>query len=286
MSELTQITEFTDYRAFLRQLYEAEKSLNPGTNLAKFSERFGKSPSLLRHILAGTRNLTVANIHEMADSLRFSPSERSYFEAVVLENQAKSPSEKAHYLSRVRHLGEELAPRMKVRLPATRLVSRWYFGVLLNYVCDFTDYRETGLATVDKEELTSLSEKLGVTQEEVSEVISALNDLPNFKVDAEGNVHVVIDKSSGANAHILNLVDLTREIGKRIPQDFHKRDSFFSATTATLTEEEFQALKARYKSMLDEIIAQHTSRTKGAAQQSIYQVNLFSYPVLSGLPGS
>lgn len=89
------ISEYLDYRAYLRDFYAAQKRHQSGFTYARFSQRAGiRSPNYLKLVMDGKKNLTLTNMSRFAKALELDPPSREYFLTLVQFNQAKTPSER------------------------------------------------------------------------------------------------------------------------------------------------------------------------------------------------
>lgn len=91
------LLEYTDYRKFLRQTYYQEKNKNPSLSLEKFATHLGLSLSSFKMILSAKRNLTSEATFRISQALELNWTEKLFFEALVLSNQASEPDRKAYY---------------------------------------------------------------------------------------------------------------------------------------------------------------------------------------------
>jgi len=89
------VAEFTDYREYLRALFESKKKLNRRFSFRRFSAVVGfKSPNYLQMILDGRRNLTPDTAATIAAKLKITGGERDYFVALVKKAGAANDSER------------------------------------------------------------------------------------------------------------------------------------------------------------------------------------------------
>lgn len=93
--------KYLDYRTYLRALLDDAKqqkffSFRYFARMAGFS-----SPSYLKMVIDGQRNLTTTSIHQCARAFKLGERESAYFEALVLMNQAKADREKSLYFERL-----------------------------------------------------------------------------------------------------------------------------------------------------------------------------------------
>lgn len=89
------LTQFQDYREFLRALFADKRRLNARFSFRKFSVVVGfKSPNYLQMILDGRRNLTPSTAATIANRLKLSAAEQAYFVALVKRDAAENDHER------------------------------------------------------------------------------------------------------------------------------------------------------------------------------------------------
>ena len=97
------ISEYTDYRKYLKDMYEYRKR-NESTGMRAYSySHFSaaadiKSPNYLKLIIEGKRNLSDDMIGRFARALRLEKQRAEEFKALVLYGQADEPVERNKYL--------------------------------------------------------------------------------------------------------------------------------------------------------------------------------------------
>ena len=96
------IFEYTDYRAYLRDYYVAEKARRPAFSYRYFARRAGHtSPNFLKLVIEGKRNLGPASVTAFARALELDAEEASFFAELVSYGQAKSDADKNKHLTRI-----------------------------------------------------------------------------------------------------------------------------------------------------------------------------------------
>ncbi|HUI94036.1 MAG TPA: TIGR02147 family protein [Chitinivibrionales bacterium] len=98
----TNIYEYTDYRLYLKDVFNEHKQLNH-----TFSHRFAafklglSTSNFLWLVMQGKRNLNQTLCLKLCDLFKLSPKESDYFENMVNFTQAKTHREKDRYFSRM-----------------------------------------------------------------------------------------------------------------------------------------------------------------------------------------
>ena len=102
------IYDYANYREFLKDHYEEQKSKKTGFTYARFSIQAGiQSPNYYKLVMDGQKNLTASNLVRFSLALDFADAEKDFFEALVNFNQASNPTERAYFFDRVKRLREQ-----------------------------------------------------------------------------------------------------------------------------------------------------------------------------------
>lgn len=96
------VFEYLDYRAYLRDFYDAEKARRPAFSYRYFARRAGQaSPNFLKLVIEGKRNLGKESISAFAGALDLDKEETLFFSELVTFSQATTQEEKNRYFSRI-----------------------------------------------------------------------------------------------------------------------------------------------------------------------------------------
>jgi len=83
-----------DYRAYLRDHYEAKKALGKGFSFQVWARLCGfAARDYLMRVMRGERNLSDTGIESLSKYFGFQEKEARYFKALVVFNQAKTPAD-------------------------------------------------------------------------------------------------------------------------------------------------------------------------------------------------
>jgi uncharacterized protein (TIGR02147 family) len=93
--------EHTDYRSFLREWFEAEKSRKGFMSYRYLSRRVGIDAGFLVHIFQGTKHLSESAIPRMIQELRLAAPEAEYFRELVYFNRARTPRQIEEHFQRL-----------------------------------------------------------------------------------------------------------------------------------------------------------------------------------------
>lgn len=129
------VFEYIDYRKFLAAYYENRKKSFPGFSYRYFSQKIGlNSPSFLKHVIDGKRNLTTSMIERFSNALQLTSREGRYFRNLVLFNQAKTSGEKQEHYAVLR----SMAGSVKEAVLGSNYFdyfAHWYTPVIRELVC-------------------------------------------------------------------------------------------------------------------------------------------------------
>jgi uncharacterized protein (TIGR02147 family) len=132
---MDRIETYTDYRLFLKDFYKDRKKRFRFFSYRYFCLKAGlKSPTFLKEVIDGKRNLTAAKIPLFIKGLALGPREANYFIALVHFNQSKSIGEKTQYLEQMQGLQRKI-PQEIVPVDQYALYSKWYLLVLRELAC-------------------------------------------------------------------------------------------------------------------------------------------------------
>lgn len=135
------IFEYLNYRDYLTQWYEAGRQHTSVVSYRYLARRAGfSSPSYLRHVMRGERNLGAESIDKLAEALDLNATESKYLRALVDFDQADAPETQNEAFDQVaairrfkqaRRLGDDLFDYL----------SHWYYPAIREMAArdDFRD---------------------------------------------------------------------------------------------------------------------------------------------------
>jgi uncharacterized protein (TIGR02147 family) len=122
------IFDYLNYREFLRDYYNFNKSKHAGFSYGSFANK-GKfqTRNYLKRVIDGERTVLAENFPKFFKALSFTPKEAQYFETLVNYNQSKDADSKKYYF----HMLKEAASGIKnsaVEISAHQfeIFSTWY----------------------------------------------------------------------------------------------------------------------------------------------------------------
>lgn len=129
------------YRDYLAAWFEWKKETNPRFSHRLFARLAGqKSPSLLKAVIDGKRNLTATTLPGFVAALRLKDAERAFFEDLVQLDQAEGDDERNEAWERISATRRFRAAR-RIEGEAFRFFSHWYYVAIFELVkrADFLD---------------------------------------------------------------------------------------------------------------------------------------------------
>lgn len=132
---------YIDYRKFLEAYYKEQKEKHRYFSYRYFARKSGiNTPSFLKWIIEGKRNLTRSATEKYIAAIKFKPREAAYFRNLVLFNQAKTTGEKQEYYSVLRSMSENVKESV-LNADQFDYFAWWYVPVIRELVTmyDFQD---------------------------------------------------------------------------------------------------------------------------------------------------
>lgn len=128
------IYDYVSYRHFLRDKFEELRRRNPNFSFRAFQKRAGtRSPSYLRMVMKGERNLADRGITMLANGFRLNDDERKYFGLLVKFNQAGAPEDKERYFREISE-NKKFLKAKPLRSAQYNLMNHWYYAAILELV--------------------------------------------------------------------------------------------------------------------------------------------------------
>jgi uncharacterized protein (TIGR02147 family) len=135
------VFSYLDYRAFLRDYYNARKEKGRGFSYRSFSRKAGlKSPNYLKLVIDGGRNLSAAMAERFGIACGLGDDELRYFVDLVGFQQADTSSERSKFYSRLTGYQRYRAAH-KLDVAHAAYYSAWYMPAIRELVARH-DFRE------------------------------------------------------------------------------------------------------------------------------------------------
>jgi uncharacterized protein (TIGR02147 family) len=266
------IFQYTDYRKFLYDFYEAEKKRNPHYSHRYIAQKVGfNSSGFFSKILQGKTNISNDLALRFADFLKLKKIEAEYFGLMVLFNQAKTHAEKKKWFEKIVAFSKS---KVKiVQVSQYEYFQKWYY-VAIRGLLDFYkfngDYLELGkmldppISPAQARKAIELLEKLDLIKKGEDGFYK-----PTDTIISTGEVV----KRTAFNNVLMSTLDLAKESIDRFPTD--QRD--ISTLTLHFSKELYDTIHERLKGFRREIL-ELVNKDPNAADR-VYQVNFQIFPL-------
>ncbi|MEZ4323255.1 MAG: TIGR02147 family protein [Myxococcota bacterium] len=271
------VFSYLDYRAYLRDWFEARKREQPDYSYATFARDGGGSKAALANVLAGSRAPRASTLDAFARAMALAPNERNYLGLLVELSLAQNLTERREAMGRI--LASEQYGRMKHSESApdadvARYLEHWYVPVIREMV-GLPGFRD------DPEWIAAALVPV-VTRDEVVEALATLFDLGFLFRAADGTVQQrEIRFSTGVEASQLAVSRYHREVPPdlmRAVDPLRGAEQHLLAITVALHPSHVAEVKARLNAVLEQVAALGDDAA-GLEGKRVYQVGMQVLPV-------
>lgn len=266
------VFEYSDYRKFLRDWYEACKSAGGSLSYRSFAQRAGlKSINFLKFVMEGDRNLTEDSIVKFATALKLNKQEQEFFRSLVLYNQAKTPEDKnSRYQLLLR--SRKYSQLKPIDRDQYEYYSMWYHPAV----------RELAASPEWDGTPAWIAGKLSpsITESQAERSISLLERLGFIEKKADGRwkqSSTILSTGSELQSHVVHeyhkrILDLTKEVMDDVPPA--QRD--VSTMTLGIVRERLPQLKKKIQEFRQEILKLVSGDSE---PQEVVQLNIQLFPL-------
>lgn len=260
------IFEYTNYREYLADWCTDQRRESSPFSARSFSRTAGlASPSYLKMVMDGKRNILSETIAGFAAALKFSAEESRFFEDMVLFNQARTHSAKNLYYHRLlrykkfrdaNHLSQE----------RYEYFSKWYYAAIREMVA-LPDFRD---------DPAWIAKRLRprVTKAEAQSALALLLKLGLIARGEDGRL--VLSDAAVTTADEVDSLTVVNFHGEMIDRaaesltDHKGSDRNISALTIAMSKKKFKEIKERLHQFRKEIRALIGD---GDEPDDVYQIN-------------
>lgn len=174
------IYDYSDYRKFLQEFYELEKSLDSSFSYRVFAAAVGMDASLLLKILQGKRHISPKCIDDFVNFFHFKDAKAEYFREMIAYGKAKNDKDVRSHFETL----QKMRPAACRELDEARYryFQQWYYPMIRSAL-DVFNYRGT-------QDAAALGEccipKLSASQ--VENAVDALLQLGLARANKDGRV--------------------------------------------------------------------------------------------------
>ena len=265
------IYDYTDYRAYLNDYYQAAKKADPKYSHRYFALKMGvKSSGFFSEVINGKRNLSRRNTALLCRALKLSDGDSRYLENLVTFNQAKTQSEKDYWLSRL--LVFQKSTQGGIRKDVYEYFSKWYITAIreLLYFYPFDgDYKRLGMALTPTVRPTQVREAL--------KILERLNLIKKRENGTYCQSEAIVStgdevKSTEVANFQLQMLELAGQALDTMPAE--KRD--ISTLTLSLSEKGFEKIRSVIKRTRKEIL---NIAVEDSCEDRVIQINIQMFPL-------
>lgn len=266
---------YLDYRAYLRDYYNARKAAGRGFSYRSFSRRAGlKSPNYLKLVMDGERNLSADMAERFAQACGLKDDEVRYFVDLVNFGQAASLAERNQHYGRLTGF-QRYRNAHKLDLAHAAYYSAWYMPAIRELVAR-ADFRA---------DPSWIAEQLipPIAPTEAARALETLLEL-GLLVKDEGGVLRQADAllSTGPETRGLHIASYHRAMMQRAMESIdlvpaHQRD--ISSLTLCLGEAGLRAFKERVQRFRKELLELSALEPK---PEQVVQINFQLFPLSRG----
>ena len=134
------IYDYSDYRKFLQEFYELEKSLDSSFSYRVFAAAVGMDASLLLKILQGKRHISPKCIDDFVNFFHFKDAKAEYFREMIAYGKAKNDEDVRSHFETL----QKMRPAACRELDEARYryFQQWYYPMIRSAL-DVFNYRGT-----------------------------------------------------------------------------------------------------------------------------------------------
>jgi len=264
------VFSFLDFRAYLRQAFEARKRENPNFSYRYLAGKVGLNAGFLLRVLKGERNLSLKHALKIAEVFRLKKKEQEYLELLILFNQAESPRDKQLYQKKLLAFPKTRVKR--VESSQFEFYDKWYYTAVRE-VLNFHAFRG------DFGKLAGILEP-AIQPVEAKSAVDLLLELGFLKKGPNGGYSLCsqfIGTGPAIPAAVIHKYQLaTMELAMASLARFAKEERDVSTVSLSLSPAGLEAVKERtreYRKSLMEI----ADGDSGADRA--YQLNVQLFPV-------
>jgi uncharacterized protein (TIGR02147 family) len=254
------LIESTDYRQFLKTVFDYRKRRNPRYSARAFAKSLKLSHSHLSGIWAGTKRLTSGRAQKMLPQLSLSPPEEQLFLELV-SGLPRSPT------------------RERLKMPAAEpgefsIFSHWYNMVILE------------LAAIPNARFTAATaaKAIGIPKEDCLSAIRNLVSLGVLEVNADGSLLRKRGVSIRTKAKDETIDEYGDQLIDQVKKAVHKPPLSNRATASILfpmDSRKFRLMQEKIFSFLHELMLEGKESTSPEQYDSVYLICAQAVPVAS-----
>ncbi len=267
------IYNFIDYRKFLAAYFTVKKREKPYFSHRYFCKEAGfKTPSVIKLVIDGKRNLTRTSLIKVSRAIGFSKSEHAYFETLVLYNKAREADEKRDYLFRLAQL-RGLTPPALIEHSKHAFYREWYHTVV----------RECLEIACLSQSPEALAQRIWprISSDKIKDSIRLLENLGLIAKNKKGKYHLqnqtITTEDELDSEFVAHFNREMIRIALQASLIFPRQKREISGVTLRISKESFKEIKKRIAIFKKELLY---LAIKDKDSDWIYQLNFQLFPLL------
>ena len=266
------IFTYYDYRKYLDDLVAYERKRTPVFSNRYIVQKAGfKSPTALKHVIDGKRNLSLESANRFATALKIEGIKRHYFLTLVLFNQTTSLEEREKYLNELLELKRTDSPS-RLNEDKYDVFAKWYHLAIRELV-ELPDYKNSSkwIGRV-------LSPQIGA-----SDAADSMNLLKRLGlVEKQECAYRSIDKTLATDERVrsVKVVEYHRQmiqLGAESMTRFSCEEREVSGTTLRIKQEDAKLIVTMLRELRKKVL---TLAANSENADQIYQLNFQLFPLV------
>ncbi len=264
------ITDYKNYREFLRDYYDKRKAEDPKFSYRFFAQKAGiNSSGLYSNLVSGLKNLTENSALKFADALELNEREKKYFDLMRIWTHSQSDAHRTQIESEMSIYWPRASRRYHQM--QKKFFSKWYYSVILQLL-HVLNVKANYRSLVDLL-------RLPLSEDEMKEAIELLSELDMIAIDAEGFWRPTHPTGIGGKEVGIDVIRNFQKVMMRQgewaldhvePDERHIVSNTLSATSTSIHK-----IKEKIHKLQKEI--QEVVQSEGKADE-VYQLNIQFFP--------
>lgn len=265
------VFEYLDYREYLTDFYAFQKANSYGFSYRTFAKAAGcKSVNHPHLVITGRRNLTSAMAVRFAQACGLAEQEQAYFNDLVAFTQAKTPTEKQHFYSRLGRYAPFRKVHKLTQAQATYF-SKWFIPATRELAAR-ADFR------ADAHWIASELEP-SITPTQAKQALKTLLELGLLQLDASGGAvrtEPLVTSGGPLGHHLVafhrEMIERARDAIELIPREERE----ISSVTVCVSRQRLGELKQQLREFRQQILR---TAEQDDTPECVVQINLQLFPL-------
>lgn len=267
---------YLDYRAYMRDYYEAAKANTAHMSFRYLSQRAGfKSPNFYKLVMDGSRNLSVDGAKRIAKALGLHGEERAFFLELVFFCQSEEVDQRNASFERI-SASQRFQQARRLDQGSFEYLSNWFYPAIREMVAR-SDFREDP-------EWIAAQLLPPIEPAQAARAMTLLWSLGLIARDEETGKVIRVDPTlaTGHEVRALAVGNYHRQMLSQAGRAIERvpaRERFLGATTMCIDQQSFEQIKQSVN-QLRELVFDLAEKSEG--RDRVYQLNIQLFPLTKG----